>query len=115
LHWVLLPTKTHNTTLLFGSIILKHCRHFDYWNHPLNMSMCVCYLDSHEAVLCCYLVIHIENVLRSLPLFHFHLWPIYWLLLIVGRLLAWQERLLLHGRSYVRHSIFHFICSGLWN
>jgi hypothetical protein len=34
----------------------------------------VCYLDCHEAGLCCYLVIHIENLLRPLQLFYFHLW-----------------------------------------
>jgi hypothetical protein len=28
------------------------------WNHPLNMRMRVCYLDCHEAGLCCYLVIY---------------------------------------------------------
>jgi hypothetical protein len=43
------------------------------------MRMHVCYLDSHEAGLCCYLVIHIENALRPLQLFYFHLWPVYWL------------------------------------
>jgi hypothetical protein len=37
--------KTHNRTLLFGSTILKHGRHFDYQNQPLNMRMRVCNLD----------------------------------------------------------------------
>jgi hypothetical protein len=73
LHWILLPTKTHNRTLLFSNSLLKHGRHFDYWNHPLNM--CVCYLERHEAGLCCCLVIHIENLLRPLQLFYFHLCP----------------------------------------
>jgi hypothetical protein len=41
--------------------------------------MRVCYLDCHEAGVCCYLVIHVENVLRPLQMFCFHLWPIYWL------------------------------------
>jgi hypothetical protein len=59
LQWVLLPTETHNRTLLLDSTLRKHCRHFDYWNQPLNMCMRVCYLDCHEAGLCCYLVIHI--------------------------------------------------------
>jgi hypothetical protein len=31
--------KTHNRTLLFGDILLKYSRHFDYRNHPLNMHM----------------------------------------------------------------------------
>jgi hypothetical protein len=29
--------------------------------------------------LCCYIVIHIENLLRQLQLFYFYLWPVYWL------------------------------------
>jgi hypothetical protein len=66
--------KTHNRTLLFGSILLRHGRHFDYWNLPMNMRMRVCYLDCHEAGLQCYLVIHIKNLLSPLPLFYFHLW-----------------------------------------
>jgi hypothetical protein len=38
--------------------------------------MRVCYLHCHEAGLCCYLVINMENVLRVhlLQLFYFHLW-----------------------------------------
>jgi hypothetical protein len=39
--------------LLFGSIFFKHGRHFDYWKQPLKMRMLVCYLDCHEAGLCC--------------------------------------------------------------
>jgi hypothetical protein len=46
------------------------------------MRMRICYLDCHEAGLCCYLVIHIENLLRQLQLFYFHLCPIYWLSLV---------------------------------
>jgi hypothetical protein len=42
------------------------------------MRMRVCYLDCKEARVCCYLVIHIENLLRPLQLFYFHLWLIYW-------------------------------------
>jgi hypothetical protein len=68
--------------LLFGNTLLKHSHHFDYWNQPLNMRMCICYLGSHEAGLCCYLVMHIQN----LQLFYFHLWPIYWLSLVHKRL-----------------------------
>jgi hypothetical protein len=66
------PQKTYKRTLLFGNI-LKHDGHFDYWNQPLNMRMLVCYLNCHEAGLCCYLVIHIENLLRPLHLFYSHL------------------------------------------
>jgi hypothetical protein len=76
------PQKTHNRILLLGSSLLKHSHHFDYWNQPLNMRMRVCYRDYHEAGLCCYLVVHIENLLRLLQLFYFHLWPIYWLSLV---------------------------------
>jgi hypothetical protein len=74
--------ETHNRTLLFSNPLLKHSRHFDYWNQPLNLHMCICYLDCHEAGLCCYLVIHTGNLLHPLQLFYFHLWPIYWLSLI---------------------------------
>jgi hypothetical protein len=79
LHWVLLHTKAHNSTLLFGSAAIKHGRHFDYWNQPLNMRMGVCYLDCHEAGLCCYLMIYIANLLHPIQLFCFHLRLIYWL------------------------------------
>jgi hypothetical protein len=57
---------------------------FDYWNPPLNMRMPICYVDYHETGLCCYLVISIENLLRPLQLFHFHLGPIYRLSLVAG-------------------------------
>jgi hypothetical protein len=79
---ILCPQKTHNRTLFFGRILLKHSRHFGYWNQPLNMRMCICYLDCHEAELCCYLVIHTENVLHPLRLYYFHLRPVYWLSLV---------------------------------
>jgi hypothetical protein len=78
--------KMENRTLLFGSVHLKHGHHFNYWNHPLNMGMRVHCLDSHEAGLCCYLVIHIENLWHPLQLFYFPLWPIYWLTLVVHHL-----------------------------
>jgi hypothetical protein len=52
--------------MLFFSTLLKHGRHFYYRNQPLNMRMRVCYLDRHEAGLCCYLVIHIENLITSI-------------------------------------------------
>jgi hypothetical protein len=74
--------KTHNRTLLFGNTLLKNGLHFDYWNQLLNVRMSVCYVDCHEDGLCCYLVMHIENLLLPLELFYFHLWPIYWLSLV---------------------------------
>jgi hypothetical protein len=46
------------------------------------MGMRICYLDCHEAGLCCYLVIHIENLLRPWQLCYFHFWSIYWLSLV---------------------------------
>jgi hypothetical protein len=73
------PRKTYNRTPLFASTPLKHGRHVDYWNQPLKMHMRICYLHCHESGLCCYLVIHKENLLRPLQLFYLHLWPIYWL------------------------------------
>jgi hypothetical protein len=76
------PQKRHNRTQLFGSIHLKHGRRFYHWNQPLNTRMSICFLDRREAGLCCYLVIHIGNLLRPLQQFYFHLWPIYWLSLV---------------------------------
>jgi hypothetical protein len=75
--------------LLFCSISLKHGHHFDYWNQPLNMCTRVCYLDCHEAGLCWYLVIHIENLLYLLQLFYFHLRPIDWLCLLLYKQISY--------------------------
>jgi hypothetical protein len=72
LHWVLLPPKTHKRTLFSVVTPLNLDHHCDYWNQPLNMRMRVCYMDCHEAGLCSYLVIYIENILRPLQLFYFH-------------------------------------------
>jgi hypothetical protein len=47
------------------------------------MRMRVCYLECHEAGLCCNLSVHIENLLRPLQLFYFRLWRIYWLFLVL--------------------------------
>jgi hypothetical protein len=77
------PLKTHNGTLLFGSR-LKHGSHFDYWNQPLNLRMCVCYLDCHESGVRCCLMMHIETLLRPLQLFFLRLWIICRFSLIVG-------------------------------
>jgi hypothetical protein len=70
--------KTHNRTLLYGSTVLKHGRHFDHWNQPLNMFMRFCHVGCREPGLCCYQLIHIETYYRPLQLFYFHSWPIYW-------------------------------------
>jgi hypothetical protein len=64
--------QTHNRMLLFVSIFLRHGRHFDYWNQPLNICMSVFCPHCHEAGLCCYLVIHIQNILHPAQLFYFH-------------------------------------------
>jgi hypothetical protein len=45
--------------------------------------MLIYYRDCNEAGLCCYLVIHIGNLLRPLQVFYFHLRHIYWLSLLV--------------------------------
>jgi hypothetical protein len=99
LHWV-----THNRTLLIGRTILKHGRHFDYWNQPLNMRMRVCYLDCHEAGRCCYLVICIENLLRQLHLFYFNLWCVYWLPRIFSEGLCRMGRILICPSILLRTS-----------
>jgi hypothetical protein len=80
--------KKDNRKLLFCSTLFKHGRHFDYWNQPLNMRMRVCYLHCHETGLCCYLVIHIENLLRPLQMFYIHWWPD-WLPLILFGIISW--------------------------
>jgi hypothetical protein len=76
--------EKHNRTVFFGSTLFNHGRQFDWRNQSLNMRMRVCYLDCHGADLCCYLVIHIENLLLPLQLFYFYLWPVYWLSLVLG-------------------------------
>jgi hypothetical protein len=50
------------------------------------------YLDCHAAGLCCYLVMHIESLLRQLQLFYFHLWPIYRFSLVIPRSLSQKLR-----------------------
>jgi hypothetical protein len=89
------PQQKHNRTLLFGRI-LKH-----YWNQPLNMRISVCYLDCHVAGLCCYLVIHTENLLQ---LFYFHLWPIYWLSLVYNK--SFKEKVIELPYMYRPFDIF---------
>jgi hypothetical protein len=64
------PQETRKRKLLCATSFW-HGLHFDNWNQSLNMRMRVCCLHCHEAGLCCYLVIHIENLLHSLQLFLF--------------------------------------------
>jgi hypothetical protein len=82
--------------------------------------MRVCYVDCHEAGLCRYLVIHIENLLHPLQLFYFHLWHIYRLSLVPNFRLcfypqySWtinQNVLKLLKRKSVKHMLF--ICRSL--
>jgi hypothetical protein len=75
LHWVLLPTKKRRTTERCSSVI-----HSSSTVAILTTETSL--LDCYEDGLCCYLVIHIENLLRPLQLFYFHLWPIYRLSLV---------------------------------
>jgi hypothetical protein len=73
LHLVLLLTRNaRQNTAVIGSTLLKNGCHLYYRNQLLNMRICVCCLDSYEAEHCCYLVIHLENLLHSLQLFYFH-------------------------------------------
>jgi hypothetical protein len=51
------PQKGTQQNSLFGNSLLRHSHHFNYWTQPLNMRRRVCYLNCHEAGLCCYLVI----------------------------------------------------------
>jgi hypothetical protein len=69
--------------LLFCSVLLKHGHHFHCWNQSLIMRMRVWQLDCHENGQCCYLVMHIENLLHPLQLFYSQLWPIYWLSIVL--------------------------------
>jgi hypothetical protein len=81
LHWTLLSTKEH-TTERWSSVIHSSLSPFWLLKPSLNMRMRECYLNCYEAGLCCYLVIHIEDLLRPLQLFYFHVWLIYWLSLV---------------------------------
>jgi hypothetical protein len=81
LYWEILPTEENTQqNVALRCYHLKHFSHFDYWNQPVNMRFRC--LGCHEAGQCCYLVLYIENLLRPLQLFYFHLWPIYWLSLV---------------------------------
>jgi hypothetical protein len=53
-----------------------HCSSVEHWSTVAILTtktgiwMRVCYVDCHESGLCCYPLIHIENVLRPLQLFY---------------------------------------------
>jgi hypothetical protein len=57
LHQVFCPQKCITERRISVVHTLKHGSHFDHWNHSLRKRRRVCYLDCHEAGLCCYLVI----------------------------------------------------------
>jgi hypothetical protein len=88
LHWVLLPTKNVpkrcSSVIHSSSTVAILTTKTSLWT-----CACKCYLDCHEAGLCCYLLIHIENLLYPLQLFYFHLCPIYWLFLILCHKGVW--------------------------
>jgi hypothetical protein len=71
--WAFYPWQKRTTERCSSVVHSQALRHLDYWTQPLNMHMRVWYLDCHEAGLCCYLVINLENLLRQLQLFYLHL------------------------------------------
>jgi hypothetical protein len=87
------------------------------------MHMRVCYLDCHDAGLCCYLVVHIENPLRPLQLFYFCLWLIYWLYpVLLWGCLQWhyfytelERRQTVRGRKGRLYWLFKPWLFVLWN
>jgi hypothetical protein len=79
LHWVLLPTEIAQLNASFRQYTPQARSPFWLLKQLLNMRMRFCYLDCHDAGLCCYLVIHTESILHIFHLCFFHLWPIYWL------------------------------------
>jgi hypothetical protein len=62
LHWVFLPTENAQ---LFSSVVYSSSTVVILTTETsLSMRVHVCCLDCHEAGLCCYLEIHIENLLH---------------------------------------------------
>jgi hypothetical protein len=75
------------------------------------MRMRVLYLHCHEAGLCCYLAIHVENLLRTLQLFYFHLLPIYGLSLVnILRSLKWYIPFRISDKNVTRISHLFNAC-----
>jgi hypothetical protein len=60
------PQKRRTTERSSSIVYSKYSRHFDYRNQLLNKRMRACYLDCHEAGLCCNVVIYTETLLRPL-------------------------------------------------
>jgi hypothetical protein len=80
-HWVILPTKSITERFFLvvhpSSVVATLTTETSLWTWA-----CVSATYTHKAGLCCYLVIHIGNLLHPLELFYFQLWPIYWLSLV---------------------------------
>jgi hypothetical protein len=74
LHWVLLLTKKLWSSVAHSSSTVAI---LTTETSLLNMSIRFVYPGYHDSGLCCYLVIHTENLLRPSQLFYFHLWHIY--------------------------------------
>jgi hypothetical protein len=75
------PQNPHNRRLLFGSTLLKHGRHFGYWNQPLNMRI------SYLGLSWSWAVMPTSDIYRkpitSNTVVLLNLWPIYWLSLVL--------------------------------
>jgi hypothetical protein len=83
LHLVLLPIKNAQPNSF--SAVIHTSSTINILTTHISLWTCACEsakLDCHEAGLCCYLVVHIENLQRTLQLFYYHLWSIYWLSII---------------------------------
>jgi hypothetical protein len=57
---------------------------------------------------CCYLVIHIENLLHPLQMFYFHFWPIYWISLVYVVLCAMCSNLYNMGERIDFEYVIYF-------
>jgi hypothetical protein len=83
-HWVLLPTKNAQQNVNLRCYTPQ--KRSPYWLlKPVSEHAHARLLPrpvQKWPSLCpsgCFLMIHIENLLRPLQLFYFHLWPVYWL------------------------------------
>jgi hypothetical protein len=70
-------TERCSSVLHSSSMVTILTTKTSFWTWRLRF----CYV----AGLCCYLVTYIENLLHSLQLFYFRLWPVYWLSLVHDR------------------------------
>jgi hypothetical protein len=84
LHWVLVPPtkrKTDKRTRLFGSILFKHGRHFNYWNYWICIwaPYCVYLITNVYISFPSYTILFtsLYNMFRSL-LDHLQVYSIHW-------------------------------------